>query len=308
MLRSIRIFFLLSLVPLLGCGASSDAPTAPSHASPQKAYDAFAAAAAKGDWQAMASSLTPESQDMMGVMLMLPAGMMAAFDESAGAEFEQIIAKHGINEDEIDPMMESLPVKDKPAFIADVAAWLAKQGGDTSDMGIPTGTLTDLSVNGDTATAKVDDEPISFKKINGGWYVDLANAGAPSDDVSFSTEPLQGIVAGDAWHVGEVEPGPFGGFTLLSSQADQDASVSSFPEIMLGERWEPMQVGSGELGFSRTITFFVPPGNNIACMSGKYEIKDNGDHWTLLLYAHEDEDFTINGRVSIPKDLGGQQR
>lgn len=306
MLRSIQIFLLLSLVPLLGCGSSSDAPTAPSYSTPQQAYDAFASAAQKGDWRAMAAALTPESQDMMGVMLMLPAGMMAAFDESAGAEFEQIIAKHGISDDEIDPTMESLPVKDKPAFIADVAGWLAKQGGDTSDMGIPTGTLADLSVNGDSATATVDEEPISFKKINGGWFVDLANSGAPVDEVSFSTEPLEGIVAGERWQVGKVETGPFGGFTLLSSQEEGDSSFSSFPQIMLGERWEPMQVGSGDLGFSRNITFFVPPGNNIACMSGKYEIQDGGDHWTLLLYAHEDEDFTINGRVSIPKDLNGQ--
>ncbi len=298
-----------------GCGSGEESP--PTYSTPQAAYDAFSSAAEQGDWKGAAMTLTPEAQDAMCVILLIPAGMMAAFDEEAGKELEAIMEKHGLSDDAMAPSAESLPVKDKPAFIGDVASWLTKQGSETADMGMPEGDLADVQIDGDTATANIDGEPIAFRKINGSWLIHLdglndmqpdmgEGPGGGAMDVEISSEPLQGVINGEPWQVGSVKPGAFGGVTLASSAAQGDSDFATTPEIMLGESWEPMEAGSGELGFPRNITFFVPPGNNIMCVSGKYEVQDAGDNWILRLYAYEDEDYNVNGQVTIPKNLDDQ--
>jgi|GEM_PF-3239214 len=289
----------------IGCGSSSktQAPSVTKHESPQAAYDAFSKAGQDGDWKALAAALTPESQEAMAAMLLLPAGMAAAFNESAGEELEQILERHELSGDALEGGASNLPVKDKPAFIADVAEWLMRQGGDSSDLGIPLGDLADVEIKGDSATASIGGEPISFRRMDGGWLVQLETPASKLDDVPLSADPLQGRIGGELWTLKSIEKGPFGGFKLLADERDESSRFSSGPHILLGEAWEALKPGPGRLGGRRNITLFVPPGSNTICMNGKYEVTESNDSWVLLLYASEGDDTFVNGKVVIPKTL-----
>ena len=288
---------------LSGCGSST---TQVKYDSPQAAYDAFSNASQAGEWRTLAEALTPESQDALAAMLLLPAGMAAAFDESAGGELELILKKHELSSDTLDVGADELPVKDKPAFIADVAEWLMRQGGDSSDLGMPSGKLTDLAIDGDSATGTIKDEPISFRQVDGGWLVHLETPASELDDVTLSTDTMQGEIGGVPWTVKSVVKGPFGGFKLLAEDETEASGFPDGPQIMMGEAWESLQSGSGRLSGSRNITFFVPPGSNTICMTGKYEITEADNHWVLHLYASEGDDTFVNGKAIIPKSLVNQ--
>ncbi len=189
------------LTVLSGCGGDQDAksgtPAKPgtpgtpgASQTPEAAFAAFQEAAKKSDWKTVAELLTQESQESMAGAMIFAGSLMAAFDEEKGKEFEQLLSKHGLD---IDPkegpagmedasMEEALkavvrPIKDKPAFIADMIGWLDENADGSGFDDIGSGTLGDLTITGDTAsgTITVDEEldPIEFRRSNGRWLIHM---------------------------------------------------------------------------------------------------------------------------------------
>ena len=80
------------------------------------------------------------------------------------------------------------PIKDKPAFIADMLDALEEMGSEESKgMSLGDATLKDVKIDGDTAKGTIvkkgdKEEPIHFQKIDGGWLVELPmeNTGPPT--------------------------------------------------------------------------------------------------------------------------------
>jgi hypothetical protein len=181
-----------------------------SYDSPQAVFDAATAAASKEDWPAFMNCLTDDSQDKFTFGVAFGAMMMkgfAAIDKDKGKDVSDAIdaalKKHGMTEahmQEIGKGMVDLkgpkqseketlkkaiaPIKDKPAFVADVMAALKKLGSKDTQEKFG-GTLKDLKIEGDKATAKVTrtmggketQEPIEFRKVDGGWKIELPDDG-----------------------------------------------------------------------------------------------------------------------------------
>ena len=206
-------------------------------------------------------------------------------------------------------MEDSVAVEDKPAFIGDMAQWIMSKGGNASDLGIPQGKLTQLSIEGDRATAVVDGEPIAFRNEESGWLVHLATPAANLDEIEIFVRSarrddrrralVRSIGGG---------PGPLADSSCSPLNPTGPRTLLTFPDtprILLGEGWLPLQSSSGKLGRGRTLTFYTPPGSNIICTTGKYEVSDGGDKWILALYAVEDDENLVSGRVEIPQNLNG---
>lgn len=199
-----------------GCGGEQDAepgtPAKPAKpataatpgtpeasATPEAAFAAFQEAAKKNDWKTVAELLTPESQESMAAGMLVGASLIAAFEEEKGKEFEQLMSKHGLDVDpeEGPPGMEDAsmedalkavisPIKDKPAFIADMVGWLEENADDSGFDEIGSATLSDLTITGDTAsgTLTVNDEPqpIEFRRSNGRWLIQM-----PEDEIGMDS-------------------------------------------------------------------------------------------------------------------------
>jgi hypothetical protein len=159
-----------------------------SHATPEAVFAAFNQAAAEKDWATMASCLERESQVGMSLVMMIPAGLMAAFDPDAEKEFRELLQRNGLDEDQIeagDPNQGldeaidelSASIENPAALLADIMKFLdAREDGEGGGgFGLSEGELLDLDVQGDTATATVKSEgqshPIEFKKLNGSWKI-----------------------------------------------------------------------------------------------------------------------------------------
>jgi len=157
---------------------------------PEAAFNAFQEAAKKSDWKAVAELLSPESQEAMAAGMIIAGSFIGAFDEQKGEEFQQLLSKHGIDVDpekgpegmEDASMEEALkavvgPVKDKPAFVADMIGWLDENADGAGFGDIGSGTLSDVTITDDmaTATVTVDGEPhpIEFRRSNGRWLVHM---------------------------------------------------------------------------------------------------------------------------------------
>src|SRR5262249_5282828 len=78
-------------------------------------------------------------------------------------------------------------VKDKPACVAEIMAWMESKSPNKEQSGtgmdeLASATIEDVKIDGDSATATVKaknagqekSNPAKFKKIDSVWYVDLA--------------------------------------------------------------------------------------------------------------------------------------
>src|SRR5262245_6826842 len=173
--------------------------------SPQAVFDAAAAASAKQDWAGFMNCLTDESQDKFTFSLAVGAisyKFFASMDREKGAEaakaIDEALKKHGVNEadlpdlgkdmfkmsapqDEREMMRKVLgPIKDKPAFVADIIAAMKKLVNKEPQQKFA-GTLTNVKIEGDNATATVvrktpnkeTQGPMAFRKVGGGWKIEL---------------------------------------------------------------------------------------------------------------------------------------
>jgi hypothetical protein len=198
-----------------GCGGKQDSepdtPRAPG--TPEAAFAAFQEAAEREDWKAVAELLTPDSQKSMAAAMIFATSLMAASEEEKGEELEELLRKHGFdpNAPEVPRKIvasspqEALktlvgPIKDKPAFIADMVGWLEENADASGFTDIPSGKLGDVTIEGDTASGTVTDDdgsdPIEFLRLNGRWLIhmpdDEAGIGSGFDDTS-DWSPAEGF-------------------------------------------------------------------------------------------------------------------
>jgi hypothetical protein len=200
------------VLSLAGCG-STGSSTPGGGATPQAVFENFKTATQAKDYQKASAQTTPESQDMLLGGIAVVMRMMAMFDPNQGAEVQKILDKHGVEKldmnappDTKDPkaMMTRMVsgVKDKPACIGELMAWMEKNGNKKTDGGAMTfgpgpdadkfadATLEDVKIDGPSATGtikskkandKMHDEA-KFKKIGELWFIDFASMmpiGAP---------------------------------------------------------------------------------------------------------------------------------
>jgi hypothetical protein len=106
----------------------------------------------------------------------------------------------------------------------------------------------------------------------------VAAAGCGSSgDVAISTQPLSGMVGGQAWTFGTGETDSFlstatslyvnlyaGSFTTCSLAEPSDASIVTMQM--------PATPGSYTLSLQRNVTFFIPPSDNFVATSGRLQI------------------------------------
>ena len=108
--------------------------------------------------------------------------------------YNEVVSKYGLPEltEEGEPPDADLDAIfreiDQAAFVEDVMGLLESLPGEEeaaaeeeSPFDFGEGELTDLVVEGDSATGKIDDEEVSFVRIDGRWYFDpdLLGAGPP---------------------------------------------------------------------------------------------------------------------------------
>jgi hypothetical protein len=170
-------------------------------ATPDETFKNAQAAAEKNDYKTFMSTMTPESQDTYAGMVAFGGAMVQAFAGLGGPEgaedakkVKEVLDKHGLTEESLkkadptaaDPIagMKSLvePVKDKPAFVADMMA-VMKSTKDFKDRSpLQKGaTLKDVKIDGDSAKGTIETDvegkkessPIDFKKVDGKWLIDL---------------------------------------------------------------------------------------------------------------------------------------
>ena len=181
-------------VSLSGCGSKK-------HKSPEAVFEAAKSAMADEDMEGFMNCLTPESQDLLaGSMVMLGTmmkGLAALGGEDADAQqsvskIGKVLEDHGLTEDamkkmegadESDPAsaMKRLvePVKDKAAFVGDmfeVFSGMEDGAAVQKDFQFK-GTLKDIKIDGDSASAVLEDggtsDPFHFKKVKGSWLIRL---------------------------------------------------------------------------------------------------------------------------------------
>jgi hypothetical protein len=199
---------LLSITAVsIGCNGSAGGGN---FDTPEACFQSIRQAALNKDIPGLCRCLTVESQNvlaggmvMMTGMLKMMGGMAAMGGPEAAAQSQQmmaavstVLAKHGITDAAlagIQPNPQTMsdpnavaaladPVKDKPQFIADMFGALEQfnqnQGfGDQFTEQIA-GTLKDVKIDGDTATAVVvttkGEEPLEFRNTPEGWKLQIS--------------------------------------------------------------------------------------------------------------------------------------
>ena len=185
----------------IGCSGSS-------YDSPQAAFDAMKAAEEQEDWQAYCRCMAPDTLDtMIGTMFTrrwqakMKADLLtkAGRDEAAEAQaalkkLDDVLQAYGVDKAALQKHRQSMPkspgkmlgwmkgagalVEDKPAFLADMIVALKETNPDLSQLTFANVTLKDVEIEDDTAKAMrveggEDAELIYFKRIDGGWLVDV---------------------------------------------------------------------------------------------------------------------------------------
>jgi hypothetical protein len=162
----------------VGCGAGK-------YGSPEATFETAKAAAKAKDWKAMWDCYTAESVDTMAGMMVLAGGF-------AGEKTAAVLEKHGVEKPGPGIMAEALKsgkspndmgkdlakgIGDKTQFIADMQDAMQQQSGNKAPQFKEDAQLEGLTIDGDSASAKVAFEgksiPVKFKNINGEWKLDL---------------------------------------------------------------------------------------------------------------------------------------
>jgi hypothetical protein len=199
---------LLGLVVFGGCAAcAQNGKKAPLYATPQAVFDAAKAAAKKGDYRTFHALLTPESGDVVAGSLVFAGMVMKAaanLDKDADLirKIDATFAKHGLTMAVLDKIKPERPIKGFGKELTAAAKKFARpikdKGGFVQDMvtvlkmanPFGTATLEAVKIDGDKATGtivvkqgkKERREPIVFKKIDGGWRIEMPEGGPKKKD------------------------------------------------------------------------------------------------------------------------------
>ncbi len=207
-LKKTLVMLLIPALILPGCGKGAAGAS-----TPELCFAGFKQAMLNKDFKTGFTFLTVESQDALLSIMMLPIGLMTMFDPTAAKDVEPILSRHGID---LKSMGDNTlaNVKDKGACFQDIMTYFEAKAGATGgdnpfDPKNFDTELTDLKIDGSTASGTVGKDTIHFKQIDGNWLIDLAqsmpkmNAGAgnlpdfefPSDDdMQDAPNPFENLI------------------------------------------------------------------------------------------------------------------
>jgi hypothetical protein len=188
----------------LGGGASGQGNK---YATPQAVFDAAQEAAQRKDWKGFYQCLTPESGDRLVGQWILQglrgrAGPKTKETEERNRLIDKVFSRHGLTADVtreaqskvfgaffkkgprgLDDVLKPLlaRIKDRGAFLADFVSAMEMANPRKVEPNAGKSMLRGLKVEGDTATAtavtrrggKDAEEPIAFRKVDGGWRIEL---------------------------------------------------------------------------------------------------------------------------------------
>ena len=211
-----------ALVGLLACGASvSDNGTPPNQRaalvlgaeSPAGVVERITLAAHNKDIRELAASIDPQQLDEMAEGLAFISAMILAFStlgdeatfdtDSKAQELNTIMTRHGLpamndgsGDDEAPTLQDALAALDQVSMInliIDLASFLEELG--ENDEGLNNeflppfdGELTDLVIDGATATARVGDENVDFVRVDQRWYARMPEPPQAAADSSEASE------------------------------------------------------------------------------------------------------------------------
>jgi len=190
-------------------------PTAVKLDTPQAVFELARTTVQNRDWRRFLALMTEDGQDVIAAMAVTSVYGEKDYAKKSGEklsfkETDAVLSKHGLTQEHVesvDPppeLAESLdaamaayrklvaPVKDKPAFVAELMQARAADKLDPLNLAFPpTARLENVEVTGDAARGTLaikDDEagtsfnaPIKFKKVGDEWRID-----APLDEEMFS--------------------------------------------------------------------------------------------------------------------------
>lgn len=180
---------LIATLTLSQTGCSS------SHSSPQAVFSSAKSAIKSKNYSKFFSLVDPDTQaSMAGTMAMMASTMkttmsrftaLAGGDESKVADelekIDKVLEKHGVSSEQISgksPGDVAALIKNKPAFIGDMIKVMEsaqKAAGTEANEPPDLGELSNVEIDGDSATGTMTsddrDTTITFKKIDGKWYM-----------------------------------------------------------------------------------------------------------------------------------------
>ena len=195
-----NLLLAMILTTHIGCNNSA---TQAKLDSPDAAFSQFKSMGEKKNFEGLYEILTPEAQDqtvmkMVSVVAMLkkmndlPGGDNSDNEKNESATKAVAHAKKFGLTDELLGNIKSISRNENPAaqeavksltdpkgYCCGVMKILSEQKGNSMAAGIANATLTDVKINGDTATGMItmngDTKERTFKKIDGSWRIDSIN-------------------------------------------------------------------------------------------------------------------------------------
>ncbi len=206
--RIVAAALVISVLFIAGPGCSG---TATRSATPEDAYDNLKNAAQDNDWKTFAGLLTPESQNQMAGSMIMVAATMKMMDsmpeqegmppevlkmKEAAGEAADILNRYGVNEDAFSGVQPMSPpndpglakagesISDKAGFVGEMMALMfriAPEGKGPANQNWADSSVSEISIDGDSAAGTVtmdgQDNPITFRKIDGAWFVEIPTGG-----------------------------------------------------------------------------------------------------------------------------------
>ncbi|MEQ8785758.1 MAG: hypothetical protein RIC55_05645 [Pirellulaceae bacterium] len=165
-------------VCLGGCGGGD-------YSTPEATFETAKAAGRAKDWKTMYDCYTPESLDTM-------AGMLALAGSFGGEKTAAVLEQHGVDKAGPGAMAAAMQagkaphdvgkdlvknVGDKSQFIADMQNAMEQTRGTEAGQFAEDAKLEGLTIDGDSATARMVFEgksmPLKFKNIGGDWKLEF---------------------------------------------------------------------------------------------------------------------------------------
>ncbi|HCS51993.1 hypothetical protein [Rubinisphaera sp.] len=228
---------------------------------PEATFATFKTNVHEGKWKAGANCLTEDSQaSLCGVMIFM-SSLTAAFDPESKEGFEALMKKHGAGPDAESPFPGSAPpaaegspqnmmrmlgsaIKNKPAFLEDLMAWMSESGGNFDLGKVTDAKLEELKIEGDKATAFVVNNdkrnPIEFQRLNERWKIHLPDElfnmeNATGDQAEMQFGEMQNFDDFDYQYVESDELPPMQAVTVeeYKNAWQVDVSVDSQPAAEL---------------------------------------------------------------------------
>ena len=200
-----RCFCVVALLCLIaGCGgapdkASDEADSGAARgsgvakeggSSPEDVFNKIKGGFESGDYASVLKYMAPDDQNSLLYVTMMGLGIATMGDKVAATEVEGILKKHGMKADKENNVNLSdevaakkalaetfKDVKDKPALFEELMKALEKHAGKTNPPIPENAQLTNVKIEGDTATGTITSEgkekEVNFVKIDGRWYAGL---------------------------------------------------------------------------------------------------------------------------------------